>query len=165
MNKGKGNIIQWIILAGLGVFLILGNRLAQGIMGKVFAIALLAVAISGIWAWWKGKQKTPDAIARLCGSIVMGGVGAWALLDTTAFITFLNVVLGLIMIVTGVLGFCRGWKAGKDKLTMILAVIGMILGLVIACNNAATTWVTIAEGIGLIYTAVTGFLGEWKKEV
>lgn len=163
MNKGKRNFIQWIILAGLGVFLILGNQLAQGIMGKVFAIALLAVSISGICTWWKGKQKTPEAIARLCGSIVIGGVGAWALLDTAAFITFLNVVLGLIMIVIGALNLWHGWKAGKDKLTMILAAIGMVLGLIIACNNAATTWVTIAEGIGLVYTAITGFLGERKK--
>ena len=40
----------------------------------------------------------------------------------------------------------------------------MVLSMVIACNNAAATWVTIAEGIGLIYTAVTGFLSEFRKK-
>ena len=46
-----------------------------------------------------------------------------------------------------------------------IPVIGMgavacVLGLIIACNNAATTWMTVAEGIGLLYAAVTGFLAE-----
>lgn len=50
-----------------------------------------------------------------------------------------------------------------SNLTICMIVIGaiaLILGLIIACSNAATSWVIVAEGIGLIYTAITGFIGE-----
>jgi len=56
----------------------------------------------------------------------------------------------------------RGWKANKDIIMIVMGAIALILGLIIACSNAATSWVIVAEGIGLIYTAITGFIGEKK---
>ena len=163
MKGTRKNFVYWLILAALGVFLILGNRMAQDIMGKIFAVALLVAAASGIIAWLKDRSAAPDALFQLIGSVVVGAVGLWALLKTGEFITFLNVVLGLIILISSALSLYCGWKMGRDPLTMILAGLGMILGLVIACNNAATTWMTIAEGVGLIYTAITGFLGERSR--
>ena len=48
-------------------------------------------------------------------------------------------------------------------LNIVCKVIGVALGLIIACTNAATTWLVYCEGLGLIYAAVTGFMGERKQ--
>ena len=63
----------------------------------------------------------------------------------------------------GAQSLIRGWKHDRSPVTIIGAVLGIILGLMIAFNNAATTWVTIAEGLGLLYTAITGYLGERQQ--
>ena len=44
------------------------------------------------------------------------------------------------------------------------AVLAVIVGLVIMCNSAATTWVIVLGGIGLVYTAVIGIIGEMKYQ-
>ncbi len=54
----------------------------------------------------------------------------------------------------------RGWKENKDIIMM--GAIALIPGLIIACSNAAISRVIVAEGIALIYTAITGFAGEKK---
>ena len=43
---------------------------------------------------------------------------------------------------------------------IVMGAIALILGLIIACSNADTSWVIVAEGVGLMYTAITGFIGE-----
>ena len=161
--QGKKNYIHWIIIGALGIFLIIGNQLAQDIFGKVFGAALVLAALSGLFSWWKTKSKAPDSVAQLIGCLVIGGIGLWALTKTEGFITFLNVVLGLIIIGAGTQSLIRGWKHDRSPVTIIGAVLGIILGLMIAFNNAATTWVTIAEGLGLLYTAITGYLGERQQ--
>lgn len=162
MKNGKHRLIPWLVLAALGIFMIIGHGLALDIMGKVLAVGLVITAITGVIAWWKGDRKKPDAIARLIGSLVLGVAGVWILLNTGTFITLINVVLGAVMIISGLLNLYRGWKSGKDVPTMVLSVIGIVLGVIIALNNAATTWMTVMEGIGLIYTAFTGFISERK---
>lgn len=162
MKNGKQRFIPWLVLAAIGVFLIIGHNLALDIMAKVLAVGLIVTALSGVFAWWKNKSKKSDAIAKLIGSVVLCVVGIWILANSHTFITVINVVLGAIMIISGVLNLYHGWKAGKDTVTMVLSVIGIVLGVIIALNNAATTWMTVAEGIGLIYSAVTGFISERK---
>ena len=160
MKANAKNMLPWIIMGALGIFLIIGNQIAQDIFGKIFGAALLVAGIAGVIGWWRSKDKSLDATLQLVGSVVLGGVGLWALTKTEGFITFLNVALGLIIIAVGALNILRGWRSGRNVPTIVLGVLGVVLGLVIACNNAATTWVTIAGGIGLLYTAVTGLLGQ-----
>lgn len=160
MKKHNRNTIYWIILAALGIFLIIGHSVALDIVCKVIAVGLLLAAVSGVYTWWKSKSKKPEALARLIGSLAFCSLGLWILLRTQDFVSFINVALGFVMIVSGALTLYRGIKEGKHIPTIVLAVVGMILGLIIACNNAATTAVVVLEGIGLLYTGVTGFLGE-----
>lgn len=160
MKKHSGNLIYWIILAALGIFLIIGHNVALNIVCKVIGVALLLAAVSGVYSWWKTKSRKPEAIARLIGSLAFFGLGLWILLATGDFISFINVALGFVIILSAALTLYRGIKAGLHLPTIILAVIGIALGLIIACTNAATTWLVYCEGLGLIYAAVTGFMGE-----
>ena len=161
MKSNKQKIIPWLILAALGIFLIIGHGLALDIMGKVLAVGLIVTAAVGVITFFRSKEKKSQDIAKFIGFAVLCVLGIWILLNTPTFITVINVVLGAIMILSGVLNLYHGWKS-KDKVTMILSLIGIVLGLIVALNNAATTWMTVAEGIGLIYSAITGFISEHK---
>ena len=162
MKKAKTGMLAWIILGVLGIFLIFGHSLVQDIICKIIAVALMATAASGIYSWWKVKSKSPEALASLLSSVIFFLIGLWILLNTKAFIDLINIVLGAVMILGGLFSLIRGWKQ-RDTLGMVLACVGIVLGIIIACYNAATSLPVIYEGLGLLYTAVIGLLGEWRK--
>ncbi len=159
----KKNTINWIILGALGLFLIFGHNAAVNIICKVVAIGLLLAAAYGVFAWWKTKSKAPDGLARLAGSLAFCALGLWILFKTDSFVKFINVVIGLAIIIAGAFSLYHAWKSGGSKVSLILPALAIALGIIIACWNAATTWFVVGEGFGLLYTAITGFLGERKK--
>ena len=160
MKKSKSNLTYWAILAILGIFLIVGHNAAVNIICKVFGAALILFAVPGVVSWWKTKSKAPEALARLIGSVAFCAVGLWILFNTPAFVRFINVLVGLVILIPSAVSLYRAWKNGRDIVPMVLAALGIVLGLVIACNNIATTWVAVCAGAGLVYTAVTGFLAD-----
>ena len=163
MNKAnKANLITWLVLGILGLMLIVGKKVIKDALYIVMAVGLIIAAVSGILGWWKEKSRSKDAIISLLGSLALLGIGLWIITNPTAFDTFLNVIIGLVLMITGVMWLVRGCKANKDIIMIVMGAIALILGLIIACSNAATSWVIVAEGIGLIYTAITGFIGEKK---
>ncbi len=161
-KANKANLITWLILGILGLMLIVGKKVIKDALYIVMAVGLIIAAVSGILGWWKEKSRSKDAIISLLGSLALLGIGLWIITNPTAFDTFLNVIIGLVLMITGVMWLVRGWKANKDIIMIVMGAIALILGLIIACSNAATSWVIVAEGIGLIYTAITGFIGEKK---
>ena len=68
--------------------------------------------------------------------------------------------IGLIVIIMGVQWLTRGWKMDRSIPVIGMGAIACVLGLIIACNNAATTWVVVLEGVGLLYTAIIGIINE-----
>ena len=161
-KANKANLITWLVLGILGFMLIVGKKVIKDALYIVMAVGLIIAAVSGILGWWKEKSRSKDAIISLLGSLALLGIGLWIITNPTAFDTFLNVIIGLVLMITGVIWLVRGWKANKDIIMIVMGAIALILGLIIACSNAATSWVIVAEGIGLIYTAITGFIGEKK---
>lgn len=158
-KTSKSNLWHWLILAALGLALIIGNNLAQDIIGKILAVGLILTAGSGIYGWWKEKSKAPEAITSLLGNAVICLIGLWILLNTQRFISLINVVIGVVIIIIGIQNLYRGYKLGL-KLHMILAGLAIVLGIIVAFYKAATSLPVICQGIGLIYTAVVGYLGE-----
>ena len=161
-KANKANLITWLVLGILGLMLIVGKKVIKDALYIVMAVSLIIAAVSGVLGWWKEKSRSKDAIISLLGSLALLGIGLWIITNPTAFDTFLNVIIGLVLMITGVIWLVRGWKESKDIIMIVMGAIALILGLIIACSNAATSWVIIAEGIGLIYTAITGFIGEKK---
>ncbi len=160
MKNDMQKNLPWLLLGLLGLFLIFGHNLALEIVCKVLAAGMILVGAAGVISWLKKKEKSKEAIIALACFVIMALGGLWILTHTGTFITVINVVIGVVMIIASVLSLRHALKEGKDKVTMILAVIGIIIGAVIALHNAATTWVTIAGGIGLIYTAFMGWVGD-----
>jgi len=159
----KRGTLHWAILALLGLILIFGHSLAQNIICKIIAVALILTAASGVYSWWKEKSKAPEALAALLGSALFCLFGLWILFNTDRFISLINIVLGAVVILISLLSLYRSWKLGMTP-QLILSAVGLVLGIVIACYNAATSVPVILQGIGLVYTAIVGFLSEKRKK-
>lgn len=157
MNRDNG--IYWIMLGVLGIFLIIAHNFALEIVCKVIGIGMIVSAAYGLADYYKYRDNSK----RLAGSIICLLAGIWIFGSTGQFITFINVFLGLILIISGAAGFYSKWTMGIRNATLIFSCITILFGIVIACNNAATSWVTIGAGIGLVYSAVTGYLGSRRE--
>lgn len=162
-TNGKKNIPSLIIMGLLGLFLIFWPNASMAIAGKLAGIALLLIAAAGIYSWLKDKSTKPSDLARLIGSGAAAIVGLWILFNTQSFEKLIPVVLGIAMIVFGATELYRAFRNGKNPVSMALAGIAIVLGLIIAFNPFATIKLTvICAGVALVYTAVTGILNELK---
>ena len=162
-NDNKKNIPSLLIMGLLGLFLILWPNASLNIAGKLAGIALLLIAAAGIYTWLKEKSRKPSDLARLIGSAAAAIIGLWIIVNTRTFEKFIPVVLGIAMIVFGATELYRAFKGGRNAVSMVLAAIAVVLGLVVAFNPFATIKLTvICAGIALLYTAVTGIMNEMK---
>lgn len=162
MKDKKTSFVHWLILALLGLFLIIGHSLAQDIICKIIGVALILSAVSGIAEWWKEKSKAPEAIVSLLGRVLIVLLGLWIVLNTGRFISLINVVIGIVIIAIGAVNLYSGWKLHQVP-HMVLAALAIALGVVVICCHAATSVPVICQGIGLIYTAAVGYLGDRNK--
>ena len=64
------------------------------------------------------------------------------------------------MIVSGANWLSKSGHPNQDRLMIVLSIISIVAGLIIALSRAGTAWIATACGFSLIYTAITGFLGE-----
>ena len=161
--NGKKNIPSLIITGLLGLFLIFWPNASLNIAGKLAGIALLLVAAAGVYAWLKDKSTRPADLARLIGSAAAAIVGLWILFNTASFEAFIPVVLGIVMIAFGATELFKAFRGGKNPVSMALAAIAVVLGLIVAFNPFASIKATvICAGAALLYTAVTGILTELK---
>ena len=162
-KNGKKGIPSLVIMGLLGLFLIFWPNASLNIAGKLAGVALLLVAAAGVWSWLKDKSMRPSDLARLIGSVAAAIVGLWILFNTKAFETFIPLALGVAMIVFGAMELYRAFKGGKNAVSMALAGIAVVLGLIVAFNPFASIKLTVVcAGIALVYTAATGILNEIK---
>ncbi len=144
--------IFWIIMGALGIFLIIAHNAALGIVCKVIGVVMVLSGILGVIGYFREKNRP-----GLLGSVVTALIGLWIYGNTGQFITMINVLLGVILIVSGGVSLYNKWKWGIRDFSLALPCIGIIIGIVIATSNAATSWITIAAGVGLLYSAVIGY--------
>ncbi len=151
----KRNGLYWILLGLLGIFLIIAHNTALDIIFKVIGLAIIISSIYGLVDFYKFRDNT----ARLIGCIIGLIVGLWIFGNTWEFITFVNVVLGVILIVSGGVCLYRGFRRNSSDMRLIYPCISILIGIIIATSHAATSWVTIGAGIGIVYSAIVGYVG------
>ena len=164
LKHSNNKLTYWIALGVLGVFIIIAQNLFKEILFRVIGIGLMAVSALGVVNWFRYKDRTPDGLIRLAGGALFFLLGLWITVNPMRFDRLVNVVIGLVPVVVGIQWFMRGWKPVRSYPILASAVLAVIVGLVIMCNSAATTWVIVLGGIGLVYTAVIGIVGEMKYQ-
>lgn len=163
MSSGKtnqGKRINWIILGALGLFLIIGRHMAKDLLYRILGIGLMLASGAIVADWLKDKNRKQDSAVFLMGGVLVFFIGLWILFHPGTLDRFINVLIGGVLIVCGIQWLTRGSSGKKDSFTIALSVGSIILGTVIAFTNAATTWLVIAEGFGLIFAAINGAVAE-----
>ncbi len=163
MKNGKKNISSLIVLGILGILLIVWPGATLNLVCKLAGIALVLVAACGIYTWLKDKSKKPADLARLIGSAAAALFGIWIFFNTASFEKLIPTLLGIVMIIYGALELYKAYKGGKNPVSMALAAVAVVLGLIVAFNPFSALKATVVcVGIALLYTAVTGILNEMK---
>ena len=159
-NKNAGNLSRWVILGILGIFLVFYRHFALNIIYIVFAIGLMLAAAAGVYGWWQARKAGKDDVIGLVSSAVMFVVGLWILRNPNSFDRIINMIIGVVLIVSGANWLNTNSHETGNKLMSVLSIVAIIVGVIIATSHAATNWVATVCGFGLIYTAITGFIAE-----
>ena len=160
-KTGAGSrLLYWIILGILGLIIIIGQQFIKEVLLRIIGIGLIAATALGVYSWWREGDRSPQRIALLIGLVAVFALGWWITINPALFDKVINVVIGLIVIIMGVQWLARGWKMDRSIPVIGMGAVACVLGLIIACNNAATTWVVVLEGVGLLYTAIIGIINE-----
>ena len=159
-NKNAGNTTRWLILGALGILLIINRRFALNIAYIIFAIGLMLAGAASAFGWWERRGLGNDDMVGLVSGIAMFVVGLWIIRNPNSFDKIINVLIGLVLIVTGASWLNENNRTTQDNLVRILSIVAIVVGIMITFSRAATGWIATAGGIGLIYTAVTGLIGE-----
>ncbi len=158
-DRSKQYGVYCLVMIALGLFIAIGHNMALDIVCKVVGVLLLLSALGGLFHWWRNREdKSPAMYAHLFGTAVSAGLGIWCFFATHSFVTFLNVILGLGMILSSLSSLSMGVRGEKDFLSIILACISLVLGVFVLFTHAGTTLMTIMLGISLIFSGLTGLV-------
>ncbi|MBQ4436150.1 MAG: DUF308 domain-containing protein [Clostridia bacterium] len=159
-NKNAGNQLRWVILGVLGVLLIVNRRFALNIAYAIFAIGLMLAGILNAYGWWEARKAQHNDPIDLLSGIVLFVVGLWILRNPSSFDRIINMIIGIVLLVSGAKWLIVNKQTNNDKTMSVLSIIAIAAGLVIAMSRAATGWLATACGFCLIYNAVTGYISE-----
>ncbi len=160
MKKFGSYGISWLVLGLVGLFLIFFQRPLKNILYIVVGIGMLGSAVAGIFAWFQDRSRSAGSVSEVVTYVVLALLGLWILTHRYTFDRLINMVIGMLMIVSGVSWLIRNNGFEGGRLIALLAVIGVVLGLVVMTAGVGTTWILTAAGIALVYCAVSGWLSE-----
>ncbi len=158
-NQNIGNVSRWLIIGALGILLIVAQHLAKTLVYIIFAVGLMLAGGAGALSWWKNRSLERGELVNLVASAALFIVGLWILRNPDGFDKIINVIIGLVLIVAGVYWLNLS-RTASDRLMSILSIVSIVLGVIITFSHAGTTWIVKAEGFSLVYSAVTGLIGE-----
>ena len=159
-NKNAGILSRWVILGILGLFLLFFRQTAKNIVYAVFGIGLMLAGAASVYGWWQARKDGMEDLIGVAGGIAMFIVGLWIMRNPGTFDRIINMIIGIVLVVSGVNWINRANQGSGNKTMYILSIVSIVVGIIIAFSHAATNWVVTACGIALIYTAATGFIGE-----
>ncbi len=158
LKENRGSALQWLIIGIVGILMIFGQQWLKDTAYRIIALLLGFSAVTSFLNWWKLRNVSGHAIPQMLSSVLLLFIAIWIFSHPRGMDTILNITIGVLMILFGIGWFLRGYEQADGRMIQILAVIAVVIGLVIALTNAATSWLIIAEGISLVYAAVVGYL-------
>ena len=158
-NIIKNKLLSSIILLALGVLLIAAPVASLRTYVRIIGAVLLCGAAVRIVVHFLTKKED-----RVPVSLVIGGVaaifGVVLLIAAQPVINALNIIFGVLLILNSLFDLVIAVRlpAGKT-VALILALIGVLLGILIVINPAAfASFATRIIGCVLVYDAVVGLV-------
>ena len=161
-NRRVSCTLSAVCFVALGIFLLVWPDLSRIWICRLLGIALL---VSGGVYVVSHFVKAKGAVAvfhyDLILGVVLAIVGVWLLTTPDLILTFLQYILGVILVVHGVIDLqgALNLRAGSSaywKIMLLLAVITIVLGVIVLVNPFATiNALLMLVGIALIYDGIS----------
>ena len=132
---------------------------------KVLGIALLAGGGILILSWYRGRMKGVDALT-LAEGILLAALGLFVLMKPKMIISIIPFAVGAVVLVNGVLNLAQALDQRREnysrwELSLALAVLTMVLGLLIMFNPFSTMeMLVVAIGGVSIYNGASNLFIE-----
>ncbi len=154
-----GKVLASVVLLALGVLLLAAPMETLTTYIRVIGGILLLAAVVGVVIFVLTAVANRSALL-LVGSIAAGVVGLVFLIAPGVVTGALPFVFGLLLLIASVSDLFSAIALPFGKLiSIILSLIGIILGLVILMNpNAIAAFVTRVIGLSFIYEALVGLV-------
>ena len=153
------NILWDIIMIAIGVVLILFPGATMDIAIKVIGVILLVAGATGIVMGIRGQGLY--MAYTMTGAVVSVVAGIVCLVSPNLIKSILPLIMGVVILATGVFNITNSFnakKAGASRwfVSLILAVITVILGIVILLNlNGTADLLVTIIGIVFVYNGVS----------
>lgn len=155
----KNKLLSSLILLALGVLLIIAPLTALTTYVRIIGAVLLCGAAVRLVAHFATKKEDRAPISLLIG--VVAAVFALILLIFAGkVVNVLHIIFGILLILNSLLDLVIGVRLPAGKIAaVILALLGVLLGIVIVINPAAfASFITRIIGGVLIYDAIVGLV-------
>ena len=162
--------VLWDILSiVIGVVLILFPGEAMDISIKVIGVILLVAGASGIIIGIKGQGVY--VAYTMSGAVTAIVAGVVCLLQPQLIKSVLPLIMGIIILATGVFNIVNAFSAGKAGasrwvVSLMLALITVICGIMILLNlNGTANLLVTIIGIIFVYNGVSTLIMEMLNKV
>lgn len=167
MKLKTGNVISAIIMILIGAFLVFYPGDTINTVVTVFGYALIiAGAVAVISAI---LQKENRSIPNLVQGAVEIIVGIWVVSNPGTVVSIFPMIAGAIIVVSGVASFfdAVGRRSGTSsgwKVSLILSVVTIILGVIIFANPFSTVTLLLRIiGVAFLYNGLVSLFGILRK--
>jgi uncharacterized membrane protein HdeD (DUF308 family) len=148
---GKNAAISALALILIGIMFLISPVSSMVTIARAIGIILM---IAGILEIVVAVRSTGRPISLLtAGSLLLVLVGLWVFLHPSFILSSINLVLGVIIVVSAVSSLGQAAqirRSGWDSsLSMVLSIAGIILGVLIILNPFSTAK-TLARIIGIV---------------
>ena len=153
------NILWDFLMIAIGVVLILFPGTAMDFCIKIIGILLLVAGAGGVILGLKGQGAY--RVYTMSGAVITVVGGAVCLLQPQLIKTFLPLVMGIVILATGVLNIGNAFaakRAGAARwlVSLILALVTVVLGVIILMNlNGTADLLVTIIGIVFVYNGIS----------
>ena len=160
----KNKVVSNIILLIFGLLLLIFPVESISIVTKIIASILILIGIINIIYFFVDKDlKTRMDTLYFILSLIGIGVGIYTFIKPLWLVTTLNIIVGLILILTALFNIKYLFKyITKNTLWWVFMVISaliLVLGLVAIINPVeVASFITRLEGLSLLFDAIMSLL-------
>ncbi|MBO6146064.1 MAG: DUF308 domain-containing protein [Lachnospiraceae bacterium] len=153
------NIMWDILMIVIGVVLIMFPGTAMDVSIKVIGVLLLVAGATGVILGIKGQGAYQ--IYTMSGAVVSIVAGVVCLLQPGIIKSILPLVMGIVILATGILNIVNAFaakRAGASKwlISLLLAIVTVIMGIVILLNlNGTADLLVSIIGFIFVYNGVS----------
>lgn len=161
----KGVILRSLVMIAAGITLLLYPEMTSNTIAYIIAIVFVIIGIINIVGYFKSSTKTEDGLKSYSSGLIIGILCiVFAALMSRILISIIPVVLGLIVLVSGLMKLQQAVeiiRAGYNGWMgiMIMAVITILVGALAVFNPFKTINLLLRIiGAGLLFGGITDLI-------